>query len=130
MSNNALIIWPIADNADVGEVIYAFTGDEDDRLNGGTIKLAKANAPTVHTHWACNFGAASDEFLAALAVQTLPGNAPADVDSARTNRAIEKLEARTPAQDGDAFNVNKVIVRVGGNGNDGIEAAGFVRFEE
>ena len=130
MSNNALIICTTADADDVREVIYAFTGNEHERTHGLTLKLAKANAPTVHTHWACNFGVASDEFLGALAVQTLPGNAPVDVDSARTNRAIEKLEARTPAQDGDAFNVNKVIVRVGGNGNDGIEAAGFVRFEE
>ena len=129
MSNNALIICPVADAADVKEVIYAFTGNDADRTDGLTVKLARANQPGTHSHWACNFGAASDAFLAALAAQTLPGNAPVDVESARTQRAIEKLDARSHEDDAQPVNTTKVIVRTGPGSNAGIEALGFVRFE-
>ena len=129
MSDNALIICPVGDAEDVREVIYAFTNNAVDRAQGLTVRLARANQPGTNSHWCCNFGAASDAFLAALAAQTLPGNAPVDVDSARTQRAIGKLEARLHDDDDQPVNTSKIIVRTGGAGNAGIEAFGFVRFE-
>jgi len=129
MSDNALIICRIADADDVREVIYAFTASDEDRANGLAVRLAKANAPTVHTHWACNFGAASNEFIAALAATQIPGNAPADLNQTRVASAISNFEARTPDDDGNPWNLNKIHVRVGGNGNEGIAAAGLVRVE-